>query len=120
MKIDTGLAAVIVAVLVFYLRLIVIQREAARRARLEAQKAATKASKKGKKSGAPVARTSASRSILSKNKLDLAIAGVGLLAIVVGALANAGVIGLPVLQTYWWAPLSLGIVAFSWAFKLPK
>jgi hypothetical protein len=115
MNIDTGLAAVIIAVLIFYLRLIVLQREQAKRARL----AVLKTPKKTRKAGGVPPRPPQSLSILSKNRVDLAIAGAGLLAILVGVLANAGTIGLPGLQTYWWLPTALGIVAFSWAFKLP-
>jgi divalent metal cation (Fe/Co/Zn/Cd) transporter len=115
MNMDTGLAAVIIAVLIFYLRLIVLQREQAKRARL----AALKPSRKTRKTGASQPQPAQNFSILSKNRVDLAIAGAGLLAILIGVLANAQVIRLPALQTYWWLPTALGIVAFSWAFKLP-
>ena len=115
MIIDTGLAAVIIAVLIFYLRLIVLQREQAKRARMAALKPPKKISK-GKAAPPPAPQNF---SILSSNRIDLAIAGAGLLAILLGVLANARLIPLPALQTYWWLPTALGIVAFSWAFKLP-
>jgi len=136
MNIDTGLAAVIIAVLIFYLRLIVIQRETARRSRLQNSKSVQKSNltagsktkkgasvrqkKKTSQAGKTPVQATPNRSILSNSKLDLSIAGAGLLAIFVGVLANAGVIGLATLQSYWWIPTSLGIIAFIWAFKLPK
>jgi hypothetical protein len=116
MNIDPGLAIVIIAVLIFYLRLIVLQREQAKRARLAAQKPL----KKTRKDKTDPPRPPQNFSIVSKNRVDLAIAIAGLLAILAGVLANARVFSLPVLQTYWWLPTALGIVAFSWAFKLPK
>ncbi len=114
MKVDTGLAFVIVAVLVFYLRLIVIQRQ---RARLVVRAPAPVAKKK---KNAPAVQQPAAPgfSILSRKKGDLAIAGAGLLAILLGVALNAGWVNLPVVQPFWWLPAGLGIIAFSWAFKL--
>jgi hypothetical protein len=57
-------------------------------------------------------------SILSQNPRDLAIGAAGLLAIVVGILLNAKILPIPAAQPYWWIPTAIGIVAFSWAFKL--
>ena len=114
MKIDTGLAVVLAAVLIFYLRLIIIQRERVKRARREANAAAQGAKKKKAASSTPAANYS----LLSKKRLDLVIAGVGVLAIIVGVLLNAAVIPSPALQPYWWLPTAFGIIAFSWAFKL--
>ena len=116
MNIDTGTAAVIIAVLIFYLRLIILQRESARQAR----QPAPKTTKKSRKAGNPAAPKAAGISILSKSRIDLAIAGAGLLAALVGMLAYAKIIQMPALQTYWWLPTSLGILAFGTAFKLPK
>ena len=113
MNIDPGLIVVIVAVLIFYLRLIIMQRERARRvAHIQAQ--ASKKTKKGK--AAPA--TPPGFSVLSKNRTDLAIAGVGVLAILSGVALNANLLKLAVLQPYWWLPTAAGIIAFSWAFKL--
>lgn len=114
MNLDTGLAVVILAILIFYLRLIALQRERARRT--AAQLAAR--GKKGKGKGrAP--QSTPRYSILSQNRRDWVIAGTGMLAIVLGMLLNAGVL-LPAVQSYWWVPTALGIIAFSWAFQLQK
>jgi hypothetical protein len=119
MNIDTGLAVVLAAVLIFYLRLIGLQRERARRTRreIEAARADAASHKTKQKKNAPPA-PAPNYSILSKNRVDLAIAGVGALAILFGALLNANVIQSAALQPYWWLPTALGIIAFSWAFKL--
>jgi hypothetical protein len=111
MNIDTGLVVVIAAVLLFYLRLILIQRERARRA---APKPGSSQSKKGQPPEKPfVARYS----ILSPDRRDLVIAAAGLILILAGLLANIKVIPFGLAQAYWWIPVAAGIVAFSWGFK---
>jgi len=114
MNIDTGMAIVIVAVLVFYLRLIVIQRERAKRiARAPASSGGKKI--KGKQTAAG---PTPGYSVLSPYPRDRLIAGVGALAILAGILLNIQIIPLAAAQPYWWIPTALGVVAFSWAFKL--
>jgi hypothetical protein len=114
MNIDFGLAVVLAASLIFYLRLIILQRERVKRNRQELEAAARKS--KQRKGVPPGPRPS--YSILSKNRVDLAIAGVGVLAIIFGAMLNANMIQYASLRSYWWLPMALGILAFSWAFKL--
>lgn len=114
MNIDTGLAVVILAVLVFYLRLIVLQRERAKRITSSTQPT-EKMTSKGKPSPS---RSSARYTILSQNRIDLAISGAGVVAILVGILLNLKAIPILAVQPYWWLPTAVGIVAFSWAFKL--
>jgi len=112
MNIDTGLVVVIAAVLIFYLRLIIIQRQRAKR-----MSRVPKPS--GKKKGAGFSPEPQVRySILSQNKRDWVIAGAGAIAILLGILLNAGLIPVPAMQPYWWVPTAIGIVAFSWGFKL--
>lgn len=114
MNIDTGLAVVIVAVLVFYLRLIVLQRERAKQATQGLDSRV-----KNKKQGKTATREAVSRySILSPRRQDRVIAGIGALLILLGVLAYSQIALFASLQTYWWIPTSIGIVAFSWAFKL--
>ena len=115
-NIDTGTIIVVAAVLIFYLRLIILQRE---RAKQVAREAAANAKKKGKGKGKKQPAESPPRySILSRNRRDLFIAGAGLVAILLGVLFSSGVLKLPGLQSYWWLPTAAGIVAFSWAFQL--
>jgi len=114
MNIDTGLAVVIIAVLVFYLRLIVIQRQRAKRVG-QAKKASQTEKKKGKKQATT---PQPGYSIISKSNLDRAIAVSGVFLIVLGVLLYMQIIPIPSIQAYWWIPTAAGIVAFSWAFKL--
>jgi hypothetical protein len=41
-----------------------------------------------------------------------------MLAILLGVLLNAKLIPWTVAQPYWWILTAIGIIAFSWAFKL--
>ena len=114
MNIDTGLAIVIVAVLVFYLRLIIIQRERAKRL---ARSIPTGGKTKGKAKeppGVPPERYS----ILSHSRRDRLIGGAGALFILAGLLLNMKLLPFPAAQPFLWIPTAIGIVAFSWAFKL--
>jgi hypothetical protein len=113
MNIDFGLAVVLAAGLFFYLRVIILQREKAKRVRQELEAARKQKPKKG---APPAPRPS--YSIVSRNPVDLAIAGAGGIAIIVGALLNSNTLQLAALQPYWWAIMALGFIGFGWAFKL--
>jgi len=112
MAIDTGRAVVIVAVLIFYLRLIILQRERAKRL---AQ--ASEPDKNGKRKKTPAQRV-LNYSIMSRNPVDRAISGVGVALIVAGIFLYVWVVPIDGLQPYWWIPTTVGILAFSWGFKL--
>jgi hypothetical protein len=114
MNIDTGLAVVIIAVLVFYLRLIIIQRQRAKKVAQSKQASQTGKKKSKKQPEAP----QPGYSILSKSNLDRGIAIGGVLLMVAGILLYTKIIPLPSIQPYWWIPTAAGIVLFSWAFKL--
>jgi hypothetical protein len=111
MRIDPGLVVIIVAVLVFYLRLIILQRERAKRAAYQPDPAGKKKGKPPKKMPAP------QYSIVSKDKRDWIVAGSGILLIFIGVLLNLKAIPIPLAQNYWWLPVAIGILAFSWGFK---
>ena len=113
MNLDPGLAVVIVSVLIFYLRLIILQRERVKRA---AQPVAPAQSKKKDSSRQP--KPPINYSLLSLKPKDRLIAGTGALLMVIGLLLNNRLLPLPALQDYWWLPMAVGIVGFSWAFKL--
>ena len=114
MNIDTGLGVVIVAVLIFYLRLIILQRQ---RARSLIRPAVANAKNKGKAKEAST--VSPQRfSILSNKTSDRLVAGIGVLLILAGLLLNAKILPFLTAQPYWWIPTAIGIVAFSWAFRL--
>lgn len=114
MNIDTGLGIVIVAVLIFYLRLIILQRQ-----RIKSLARTVQANEKIKGKAKEPSKASPQRySILSDKISDRLIAGTGAIFVVAGVLLNAKILPIPVAQPYWWIPTAVGIVAFSWAFKL--
>jgi hypothetical protein len=116
MNIDPGLVVIIGAVLAFYLRMIILQRQRAKQAAAYQPKPAGK--NKSKRPGKAPARSPApDYSIISSNKRDWIIAGAGILLILIGILLNLKAIPLLVAQNYWWLPVAIGIVAFSWGFK---
>ena len=108
---EPGLIVVIGAVLIFYLRLISMQR---RRAKVAQQLQSLQSRQKRKSAGIT---TKVRPSVLSSNPRDLWIAGIGMLLIIFGALLYSGSLQFPALLEFWWIPISLGIVAFSWGFK---
>ena len=111
MRIDPGLVVIVGAVLAFYLRLIMLQRE-------RAKQAAYQPKQTGKKKGRPPKKMPAPQySIISHNRRDWIIAGTGILLIFVGVLLNLKVFPIPLAQNYWWLPVAIGILAFSWGFK---
>ena len=112
MNIDPGLVIVIVAVLIFYLRLIVLQRQRAKQ--IAPKPAAASKNKARSQPPAPPVRYS----IITQNRRDRVIGIAGAIAILVGILLNAGLLPFTLAQTYWWVPTALGIVAFSWLFTL--
>jgi hypothetical protein len=114
MKIEPGLVIVIIAVLAFYLRLIGLQREQVKRL---SQAPVSKQKAKGKVKQVDFSRRF---SIISQGFNDRVIAGMGLVFILVGILLNSRVIPLIKVQPYWWIPTTVGILAFSWLFKLEK
>jgi hypothetical protein len=120
MNIDPGLVVIIVAVLAFYLRMILLQRSRAKRAAAYQSKPAGKnvGKRPNKRPGKPPARLPApDYSIISQDKRDWIIAGAGILLVLIGVLLNLKAIPIPLAQNYWWLPVAIGIVAFSWGFK---
>lgn len=123
MKIDTGVAIVILAVLVFYLRLIILQRERAKQMRKPKRMAqnASKSTVRNMNQSAEIKNTSSPQgrmNILSSNRRDWWIAGSGVIAIIIGVLLYLEILPYSTAQQFWWIPTALGIVAFSWGFRL--
>ena len=115
---DTGSIVVIIAVLVFYLRMILLQRQRARRIRYERQVYAANAAKAKKKGKAPPPPPAFPEySLLSKQPRDRVIGIAGVVLILVGVFLYSALNPWPQAATYWWVPLSAGIVLFSWLFQ---
>ncbi len=111
---DTGTVIVIAAVLLFYLRLIVIQRQHAKQLALQRAAAFNNKKKKGSRPAPAVAPVSLG--ILSSNQRDRAAGVAGLVLILLGVLLRAGVILYP-LNASWWIPVVIGLIPFSLAFR---
>ncbi len=116
MQLDTGRAVVILAVLIFYLRLIILQRQRAKQVRQE--QIARQASKAKKDQPAASTASPARFSILSSAPRDRVIGGIGAVLILLGVLFFGKVLPPVALQNYWWLLTSAGIIAFSWLFRL--
>jgi len=114
MNIDTGVIVVIAAVLIFYLRLIIIQRQRVKQVSPKFQASGKNKGKAKKRPPEPLPQYS----VLSRNPRDRLIAIAGLFLIVLGLLLTLKIIPLPTWQPYWWIPTAIGIIAFSWGFKL--
>src|SRR5574341_26920 len=114
MNIDPGLAVVILAVLIFYLRLIIIQRQRLK----QISQAPVATGKTQKKAKNPLPKSLPRYSILSQSRGDQAIGLAGMVLILLGVVLNAKLITWLASDPYWWILTAIGIIAFSWAFKL--
>ena len=119
MKLDTGLIVVILAVLIFYLRMIIIQRQRVKRISAASKAGSGKEGQSKKNRGATKTPTPPPNySVLSPNRRDRVIGIVGSILIVIGAFLYSGLNPWPAAQAFWWIPAAGGIVAFSWLFRL--
>jgi len=112
MKFDTGTIVTIVAVILFYLRLIVLQRQKVKVAKMQ-YSAVDKAKKKKGETEPPQVQWAA----LGVRVHNWWIGGAGLLLIVFGALlAGTQLLG-PSLSAAWWVPVNVGILLFAITLK---
>jgi ABC-type Fe3+ transport system permease subunit len=108
MSFDAGTIVTIVCVLLFYLRLTVIQRQRIKRAQHQYAAVQKKASKKG----------SSKQTEVRYNRLGIHIHNWWLVAGAIALIAFGAVVaathflGMP-LSSYWWIPLNLGIGFFA-------
>lgn len=104
---DIGTIIVIIAVLLFYLRLIILQRQTAKRL--------NPVPVKDQKKKQSIENKPSSVWILSRNRRDWIFAVIGLGMILFGLLTRAGVI--PIAQEpIWWIVTAVGLVPFSLGF----
>lgn len=113
MKFDTGTIITVVAVLLFYLRLIIIQRQRVKKAQYQYAQVSAKNSKKKKNVPAPEVRYSR-LGVQIKNWWVVA----GALALIVfgAAVAATQFLG-STFSTYWWIPVVLGVGIFAFDIK---
>ena len=115
---ETGSIVVIIAVLIFYLRMILMQRQRAQRIRYERQVYAINAAKAKKKGKTPPPPPpSPEYSLLSRQPRDRIIGIAGAVLILVGVFLYSALNPWPAAAEYWWVAVSAGIVLFSWLFQ---
>lgn len=110
MNLDTGTIITIVFVLLFYLRIITIQRQRVKRAKYQYAAVDKKNSKKK--------TTNNKKPEVNYAKLGVQIrnwwfVGGAIVLITFGAVVAATHFLGPSLSSYWWVPLNLGIVLFA-------
>ncbi len=112
MKFDVGTIVTIVAVTLFYLRLIILQRQKVKTAKMQ-YAAVDKARKKKGEQQPPEVRWSA----MGVRVVNWWFGGVGLLLIAFGAAIAGAQFLSPSLNSAWWVPVTVGILLFSLALR---
>ncbi len=112
MTFDTGTIITIVCVLLFYLRLIVIQRH-----RVQTQSINRPGEKKLAKSRRRKSKTDCHLCRLGIQIRSWWLVGMALALIVFGAVIVAAQLLGPVYSAYYWIPLNIGIIIFALAVK---
>jgi hypothetical protein len=110
MKYDTGTIVTIVFSLLFYLRLIVIQRQRIKKAKFQYAHVANKGSKKKS--------TSEKNPQVNYDRLGIHIRSWWLVAAAIIVISFGAVVAKtqflgPTLSNLWWIPVNLGIVVFA-------
>ncbi len=112
MPIDAGTAIVVAVFLLFYLRLIILQRRLAQQLRLPQKRAGNK-KERTKEKNAPERY-----SIVSRSRTDWLIAALGLLLMLVGLFINKQIFGTSIPAAYWWIPAAVGGLLINFGFRL--
>jgi hypothetical protein len=110
MKLDAGTIVTIVFCLLFYLRLIIIQRQRVKTARYQYAVVAGKNSKKKK--------AAENKPEVRYSRLGIHIRNWALVALAIALISFGAVVAAtrflgPSLSNFWWIPLNLGIVVFA-------
>jgi sterol desaturase/sphingolipid hydroxylase (fatty acid hydroxylase superfamily) len=114
MTFDTGTIITIVCVLLFYLRLIVIQRHRVQTAKYQYAQVEKKLVKNKKSAN--------QKPVVNYARMGIQIrswwlVGIALALIIFGAVVIAVHLFGPVISTYYWIPLNIGIIIFAFAVK---
>lgn len=114
MQIDYRIVVVVGAVLFFYLRLIGLQRERAKRL-AQPVPGGKQAKARGKQRQEQIQKR---YSLVSENPRDRVIGWIGAALVGLGVVMSSGLLPFPEIQSWWWLPTATGIVMFSWLFKI--
>jgi hypothetical protein len=112
---EPGFIAIIVAIVIFYLRIIQLR---GRKKKLEREKILTHMRDANKKKGkvAPLPPKDPSAPPFSIISWPLAI--VSLVLMLAGVAARSSIAFPQLMQDFWWAPTTLGILIFTFCFKV--
>lgn len=114
MKFSTGTIVTIVVVLLFYLRLIILQRQKVRLGRMQYSAADQARKKKKKTEDEPLAVRWGALGVRVRNWW---LVGGGLVLIVAGTVIAGTHILSPSLTSAWWVPLNIGVVLLAVGVK---
>ncbi len=113
MKLDLGTVVILIAVAIFYTRLILLHQVRNRRAKaLAAQHAMRKGGRKKKGGGPPV-----DAQAMLFNITNWYLVAAGVVVIGAGSLLNPTVLSHPLNTPYWWVVVTLGILVFALGFN---
>lgn len=117
MKFDPGTITVILACLIFYLRLLYTQRRKNQAAQTAGSRKSASGRVKGSRKHGAAEDNRPTFGSFSRNKRDWVVAAVGYLFIMIGVLLYTSVLKSEMWQPMWYLPTSIGIIAFSWLFN---
>ncbi len=115
MKFDAGTIVAVAAALIFYLRLIIVQRQKVKRSKLVKSQAMSEKGKAKKR-----AQTAANRPIQQQLGFEIVswyLVGAAILLVVFGALISAVSWFGPGVRALWWVPLTVGIILLGFSVR---
>jgi small-conductance mechanosensitive channel len=114
LNLDTGTIVVVAVILIFYLRLMVIQWGKAKHNRAATERDVSKRAKKNSKKAKDRAREDYRKLAFRTNPTLIIIGG---LVLILGILSRATNWMPDFLETGWWVSTSIGIIIFGLGFK---
>ena len=115
-NLDWGIVAIILACLVFYARLLMVQRRKSKEWENRGNERVSGRKKGRRKKQGPATEKPVLGSF-SRRKRDWLVGGIGYLFVMLGVLLYMGYIQHETWQSMWWFPVSIGIIGFSWFFN---
>jgi hypothetical protein len=118
MRFDAGTIVVIVAVLIFYLRLMVLQWGKSKRLRdLATIQPKAKANKAKAGGGAGSARRPTTADVMRFRFRNVYLTAFAILLMVAGVVMNFNVAFLLSVRQFWWIPMTLGLILFGYEIR---
>lgn len=118
MRFDAGTIVVIVAVLLFYLRLIVLQWGKSKRLRdLATIQPKTKVNKAKGTAGSASLRRPTSEDVMRFHFRNISLTILAMLLMVTGVVMNFNIDFLLSVRQFWWIPMTLGLILFGYEIR---